>query len=214
MCRIAILEDYALFCSGIKSILEKDDTLEVVTEHKHIASLLSVVKQINPDVLVIDIIHCGDNGITLIKKVKRRRSKLPILLVLSKEFSEYFEDYISLGVNGMVFNDSAASELLQAVKSLYNGDDYFSTKVWLLLKNHLRNTKKNFKHENDTGNQLTNREISILKLFCKGYTYKEIGSTLNISPRTVETHKKNITSKIKVRSTAEMVEFAIQNNLN
>ena len=125
MCRIAILEDYALFCSGIKSILEKDDTLEVVTEHKHIASLLSVVKQINPDVLVIDIIHCGDNGITLIKKVKRRRSKLPILLVLSKEFSEYFEDYISLGVNGMVFNDSAASELLQAVKSLYNGDDYF-----------------------------------------------------------------------------------------
>lgn len=214
MCRIAILEDYALFCSGIKPILEKDDLLEIVTEQRHISGLLPVLKQLNPDLLVIDIIHCGDNGIRLIKKVKRRRSKLPILLVVSKEHSEYFEEYISLGVNGMVFNDSAASELIKGVKSLYNGDDYFSIKVWLLLKNHLRSTKKNFKHEKDTGGQLTNREISILKLFCKGYTYKEIGSTLNISPRTVETHKKNITSKIKVRSTAEMVEFAIQNNLN
>lgn len=214
MCRIAILENYVLFCSGIKPIVEKDNSFEVVTEQKHISNLLPIIKQIKIELLIIDIIHCGDNGVTAIKKVKRKSSKLPILLVVSKEFSEYFEDYISLGVNGIIFNDSSAGELIQAVKSLYDGDDYFSPKVWLLLKNHLRSTKKNFKHEKDAGNQLTNREISILKLFCKGYTYKEIGSTLNISPRTVETHKKNITSKIKVRSTAEMVEFAIQNNLN
>ncbi len=213
MCRIALLEGHALFCSVIKPILEKNDSLEVVTEQKHISSLLPVLKSINPDVLVIDIIHCGDNGITFIKKVKRRRSKLPILVVVSKDFSKYFEDY-PLGVNGLVFNDSNAGELIQVVESLYNGEDYFSSRVWLLLKNHLRTTTKSSKHEKDTESQLTNREISILRLFCKGYTYKEIRSTLNISPRTVETHKKNITSKIKVRSTAEMVEFAIQNNLN
>jgi len=133
-------------------------------------------------------------------------------LILSTDYSDFFEEYISLGVNGFVFNDAGREKLIKAIKTLMNGDDHFRPRVWQLLKKYLR-TKKNSASFEDK-RMLSNREITILKLFCKGYTYKEIGVKLNISPRTVETHKKNIQTKINARSTAEMIEFAYQNKLH
>ncbi|MDX8339537.1 response regulator transcription factor [Draconibacterium sp. IB214405] len=212
MCYIAILENYSLFCSGIKSVLEDTGECDIVFESKTISDFLNKLKANKPDIIIIDIIHCLDEGISTIKKIRRKTSRTPILLVVSTDYSDFFEEYISLGVNGFVFNDSEAENLSHAIKSLKNGEDHFPPRVWQLLKRYLQTKKINATYEDKK--ILTNRELTILKLFCKGYTYKEIGAKLNISPRTVESHKKNIQTKISVRSTAEMVEFAYQNNLH
>ena len=214
MCRIAILENYSLFCSGIRPVLEKVDSFNIIAERKHISDFLPDLRQLNLDLIIMDVIHCEYDGIVPIKRIRRKSSKVPILLIVNKEYSAYFEDYISLGVNGLIFNDSGPEELVLAVNQIVKGDDYFPQMVWLLLKSYLRTKKKDNRTDKETNNQLTSREMAVLKLFCKGYTYKEIGNTLNISPRTVETHKKNILGKVNVRSTAEMVEFAIQNDFN
>ncbi|HYQ58203.1 MAG TPA: response regulator transcription factor [Draconibacterium sp.] len=211
MCNIAILENYSLFCSGIRSVVEGEGKCKIIFESKTISEFLNQMKSGKPDVIIIDIIHCVDEGISTIKKMRRKTSKTPVLLVLSNDYSDFFEEYISLGVNGFVFNDSGSENLLNAIKTLKNGDDFFPPRVWQLLKKYLRTKKVSATYEEKK--ILTSRELSILKLFCKGYTYKEIGAKLNISPRTVETHKKNIQTKISVRSTAEMIEFAYQNNL-
>ncbi|MCY1722358.1 response regulator transcription factor [Prolixibacteraceae bacterium Z1-6] len=214
MCKLAILENYALFYSGIKPVLEKVDGFEIVAEAKTVIDLLPQLKENKPDVIIIDVLHCEKEGIIPIKKIKRRYAKIPILLIVNKDYINHFEDYISLGVNGLVFNNSTTTELITALKKLKNNEDFFPQKVWLLMKNLFRTRSKEVRTDVSSNNTLTHREISVLKLFCKGYTYKEIGSTLNISPRTVETHKKNIASKLGVRSTAEMVEYAIQNQIN
>lgn len=211
MCYIAILENYSLFCSGIKSVIEETGKCKIVFESKTITEFMAKLKSKKPDVIIIDIIHCLDEGISTIKKIRRRTSRTPILLVLSSDYSDFFEEYISLGVNGFVFNDSGAESLLNAIKALKQGEDHFPPRVWQLLKKYLRTKKVPVSFEDKR--ILTNRELGILKLFCKGYTYKEIGAKLNISPRTVESHKKNIQTKLSVRSTAEMIEFAYQNNL-
>ncbi|QIA08194.1 response regulator transcription factor [Draconibacterium halophilum] len=211
MCNIAILENYSLFCSGIKSVLEETGECKIVFESKTISDFMTKLKNGNPDVIIIDIIHCLDDGISTIKKIRRKTSRTPVLLVLSTDYSDSFEEYISMGVNGFIFNDAGADNLVNAIKVLQNGEDHFPPQVWLLLKKYLRTKKVAATYEDKR--ILTNRELSILKLFCKGYTYKEIGAKLNISPRTVETHKKNIQTKLSVRSTAEMIEFAYQNDL-
>ncbi|WP_297098297.1 response regulator transcription factor [uncultured Draconibacterium sp.] len=212
MCNVAILENYSLFCSGIKSVLEDSGECKIVFESKTINEFISKLKVQKPDVILIDIIHCLDEGISSIKKIRRKTSRTPVLLVLSTDYSDFFEEYISLGVNGFIFNDAGNDMLVNAIKTVKNGDDHFPPRVWQLLKKYLRSKKVSVTFEDKR--ILTNRELSILKLFCKGYTYKEIGVKLNISPRTVESHKKNIQTKLSVRSTAEMIEFAYQNNLH
>lgn len=212
MCNIAILENYSLFCSGIKSVLEETGECKIVFESKTITEFMTKLKTDKPDVIIIDIIHCQDDGIGSIKKIRRKTSRTPILLVLSTDYSDYFEEYIRLGVNGFVFNDAGVDNLLNAIKTLKKGEDHFPPRVWQLLKKYLRTKKEPVSY--DDKRILTSRELAILKLFCKGYTYKEIGAKLNISPRTVESHKKNIQTKLSVRSTAEMIEFAYQNDLS
>jgi len=211
MCKVAILENYSLFCSGIRSVLEESGEYTIVFESKTINEFIDELKTQKPDVIIIDIIHCLDEGISSIKKIRRKTSRIPILLVLSTDYSDYFEEYIGLGVNGFIFNDAGSGMLVNAIKTVQSGDDHFPPRVWQLLKSYLRTKKASATFEDR--NILTNRELTILKLFCKGYTYKEIGAKLNISPRTVESHKKNIQTKLSVRSTAEMIEFAYQNSL-
>ncbi len=214
MCKIAILEDYALFCSGIRPVIEKAEQVEVVVEAKDLSVLLTQLKHTTPDLLIFDVIHSQENGLKSLKKIQKRYPKLPVLLVVNKNYSEFFEDYIAAGVKGIVCTSLGAEELIIAVTQVRIGQDYFPNKVWILLKDFLRTKRKDILPEKKSKSLLSERELTILKLFCKGFTYKEIGAQLNISPRTVETHKKNISTKLNVRSTAEMIEFAFQNNLN
>jgi len=213
MCRIAILENYRLFCSGIRPVLDKVDELEVVAEAKQLRDFIDLIKDTKPEVIIIDILHCENEGIQSIKKLRAKVTKTPILLVVNKDYSPHFENYIALGVNGLVCNSFGPDQLIEAVKTLKKGEDYFPPRVWILLKEYLRSKRIDIISEKPQKNILSNREMDILRLLCKGYTYKEIAYNLSISPRTVESHKKNISSKINVRSTAEMVEFAVQNNL-
>lgn len=212
MCRIAILENYTLFSSGIKPILVETNEFEIIGEAKNVDEFLIKFEDSQPEVIVFDIIHCENEGVKPIKKLKRNFSKTPILLVVSEDYANYFEEYIALGVKGFVFKDASCSELIKAIKKIKNGEDYFRKNVWMVLKNFIR-SRKTGKYAKEKKSILTNRELSVIKLFCQGLTYKEIGVGLNISPRTVETHKKNILSKLNLKSTAEMVKYALSNQI-
>lgn len=137
MRKIAILENYSLFCSGIAPVLASTGELEVVAESKHLREFLDKLKTVNPDVIIIDIIHCEMDDVSIIKKVMAKASKTPVLLVVSKDYSHQFENYIALGVNGIVCTSSNREDLIDAVKSLHDGMDYFPPRIWILLKEYL-----------------------------------------------------------------------------
>ncbi|MCK5853331.1 response regulator transcription factor [bacterium] len=212
MCKIAILENYALFSSGIKAILIETDGFEIVGEAKSTEELLFLLGETTPDVIIIDILHFDNEGIRPLKKIKRNFPHVPILLIIGQNYAYCFEDYLSIGVKGFIFKDACAAELTKAVKKLSKGEEHFRKSVWEILKKAIQ-SHKSCKKTRKNGTKLTDREISVLKLFCQGLTFKEIGLKLYISPRTVEAHKKNILSKINVRTTAEMVKFAIRHRI-
>jgi len=209
MCKIAILDKFTLFASGIESILKDTKGCEVIVLATDPMDLQKQLKNVKPDVIIVDIIHGENSGMKLLKKIKRTYPKVPLLLLLSQHYSDSFEEYIRLGVKGFVFNDASGEDLVEAIKTLKNGGEFFRKKVWELFKSSIQKRKYSKKNEHP----LTDREVTVLKMFSSGLTYKEIGTRLNISPRTVETHKRNILSKLKINSTADMVRYAFHNHI-
>ncbi len=210
--KIALLENFTLFSSGIKSILMQDGKFEIVAEAKDAQELLPQMKDTNASVLIIDILHCENAGIKQLKKIRRTIPNIPILLITSQDYADCFWEHLKLGTKGFIFRDDSKEELIKAIIKLSQGETYFQNGVQKSFKEAVKQLKADKKPIRRKP-ILTDREISVLKLFCRGFTYKEIGAKLFISPRTVETHKKNILSKLKLRSTVEMVKYAFHNRI-
>ncbi len=209
MCNIAILERFALLGSGIKAILKSKVECVVVAQSKTSTELLASLRDLMPDVIIIDIMSTDNSGMKPLRKIRRALPKVPVLLIVSSHYADCFEEYIRLGVKGFIFNTSNGEELVAAIKKLKNGKEYFPNKVWKVFKDSIQLGKQ----QRNTVQKLTDREVTVIKAFSNGLTYKEIGAQLNISPRTVETHKRNILAKLKMHSTADMVKYAYRNNL-
>lgn len=209
MCKIAILEKYALFAFGIQSLLKDANGFDIIIHAESCDQLFKKLKEFQPDVIVMDVIHGDNSGMRSLKKIRRTYPKIPVLLILSQFYSDCFEEYIRLGVKGFVFNDASGKDLVDAIKKLKEGSEFFSEKVWDIFKATIQKRKYHAKKEH----KLSDREVMVLKLFSKGLTYKEIGARLNISARTVETHKRNILAKLKIDSTAAMVRYAFRNHM-
>lgn len=203
-CKIAILESFALFSSGIKSLLHTSDEMEVIAEGISPETLLLQLHNQTPDIILIDLLHCFNAGLKTVKKTRKLFPHVPFLLITNTDFSECFTDYRSLGAKGFIYTHDSPEVLIDSIKSLCNGKMYFKNgnQTENSLADHLM--KNHF---------LSDREVDVLKLFCNGLTYKEIGKKLYISPRTVESHKKNILAKLNVSSTAEMIKYATRNSL-
>ena len=212
MCKIIIVDNYPLFSSGLTSILKIYTDFTILCEVRNADDLRRIGQDLNPDVIIIDILHLDNGGIKPIKKIRKTYPSKPILLILSDNYNIYFEEYIRSGVKGFIFKEAKPEEFINAIKKLHGGEDYFSNKVWMLLKELIRSQSTNVKQKTGSFN-LSDRELSVLKHFCQGLTYKEIGNRLHISSRTVESHKKNIQSKLNLKSTVEMVKFAMANNI-
>jgi RNA polymerase sigma factor (sigma-70 family) len=204
-CKIAILENYALFSSGIKSILHSSDGLEVIAEGVSPDDLTLLLQDDNPDIIIINMLHCVNGGIETVKETKKYFPVIPFLLIANNGLADSFNDYQEHGVKGIVYSHESAAALINSIKGICKGIDQFKQDEKSQETPEEKQQLKNY--------ILSDREMEVLKLFCNGLTYKEIGDRLYISPRTVESHKKNILSKLKISSTAEMVRYATRNKL-
>lgn len=211
-CRVVIFESYPLFSSGIKTVLDASNTIEVMGEAASVDHLLRLIQKTNPNGIVFDILHCVNAGLKPLRKIARRFPHIPILLIVGDEYADCFDSYFQMGVKGFVFKDDSSAEFIQAIKEVCAGRDHFRNQVRAFFKESLQKSRTNGTSK-ELPQSLTDRETSVLKLFCRGLTYKEIGHQLCISPRTVETHKKNILSKLKVKSTVDMVKYAFHHQI-
>jgi len=209
MLKIAIIENYSLFCAGIKALLRQMEEVEIFAEAKNIDELMQNLKKQKPGLLIIDGIHSEVAILKQVKKIKRFFPGIPVLLITNPDYADSFEEYIYHGVKGFILGNANAEELEHIIHKLANGEDYFKKDVWQLLKTSIQSRKS----VNSRESKLTDREITVLKLFSKGFSFKEIGNNLSISPRTVETHKKNILSKLKISTTVDMVKYALHNHI-
>ncbi len=211
ICKVVIIDKYPLFSSGIKSILFKNGQFHIVGEVESHRKLKGVLFKESVDVIIYDIVHSKYAGLKSLKVIQRKYPKIPVLLIVSQDLSNYYTEYCQLGAKGFVSIESGEAALIEAIQALHRGNVYFPDQFKKTYRKVI--SGKIDKPSLENSHPLTARETSILRLFCQGLTYKEIGVRLFISPRTVETHKNNIQSKLRVNSTAEMIRYAYVNQL-
>lgn len=205
---IIIIDDHSLVREGIKQLLELDGDIKVKGEAGNGEEGIELIKTTNPDVVLLDINMPIMNGLQMLQKLKENNIKVKILILTIHNEIEYLAKAVEIGINGYVLKDSDSEVLKKAIFTINNGETYIQPNLAPLL-----NEKLTYQEENAAINDLTKREVEVLKLLAEGLFNKEIAYKLSISEKTVKNHVSNIFRKIEVFDRTQAAVFAIKNNL-
>jgi len=214
--KILLADDHQIIRDGVKTMLIDEPDIDFVGCASNGAMALEMTKQLQPDVVVSDISMPDMTGIELTAKISELNCSTKVLILSMYTTDDYIYNAIKAGAKGILpKQDTNKAMLMEAIRAIYGGDEYYAPDISKnLMKNYLNSVKKGSTPEHEINKySLTQREREILKLYVEGYTNTEVADKLNISIRTVETHKNNIMQKFEFKSTVEMVKFALKNNL-
>lgn len=211
MIKIIIADDHQLFIDGIKSIIKSIKNLEICAEVNNGKQLLECLSKQSCDVILMDINMPDMDGIEATKEVKKVYPNIKIIMLTMYSSRDYIEKLLRVGADGYILKNTGKEELQKAIETVHNGESYFSAEVTERIMEGLQ--KKKSAERNSFMVELTEREIDVLKLIVQELTTSEIAEKLFISTHTVETHRKNLISKLNVRNIAGLVKYAIQNGL-
>lgn len=201
-----------MFRDGVKSVLSDEENIELVGEVGNAKDLYELLKTTNPDVIITDISMPDISGIELSKYVSENYPKINILILSMHSNEEFITKSLAAGANGYLPKDTSMDELLEAINVIYKGENYFNKNISdTLLKSLISKSKPS--KENTKNGTLTKREREIISHVVDGLSNKEIACKLFISIRTVDSHKNNIMQKLNLKSSVELVKYAIKNNL-
>ena len=210
MIHIIIADDHNLVRQGIRALIEKDCNFEVIGETADGFETLTMVNKKNPDVLILDIAMPLLTGIQVLERMKIERCKTRVLMLSMYSDEEIILQALKSGAKGYLLKDSLKEELVQAIH-VVNDNVYYMNSI---VSDILMDSKTYEKSENSNPlHLLTSRQVEILKLIAEGYTNLTISSLLNISVKTVEKHRSDLISKLKVQDTASLIKLAIRYHL-
>ncbi len=210
-CKIVLVDDHTLFRNGLRTLLDGIEGFSVVGEASNGVELLELLPGIAPDVILLDIEMPKMNGIVTAEEVLRRYPDLKIITLSMYGDEDYYFKMVSLGAKGFILKNSEIKEVVAAIETVVDGGSYFSQE---LLFNLVSNLKSAPSSDSEGGlEMLSQRESEILLHICRGESNSEIADSLFISKRTVDKHRSNILSKTGCKNTANLVVYAIKNNL-
>jgi DNA-binding NarL/FixJ family response regulator len=207
--RIILADDHILVRRGLRRILEEKSNLQIAGEVGDGLELLNVLNKVKPDLIILDVSMPNLRGIEAIPEIRRMRAEAKVLMLTMHKEEEYLYQAISAGADGYLLKEDAEKELFTAINSIRNGKIYISPS---LADQSMQNWARLRRGEDDSHvpEALTFRQREILKLIAEGKSNKEIGDLLCISVRTVERHRANMMSKLNIRKTAELVQYALR----
>ena len=208
MNRIVIADDHTLMREGLKRIFEGNDEITVVGEAIDGFSVISQVRKGGFDMLLLDLSMPGRSGIDLIRQIRTEAPKLPILVLTMYEEEQYAVRSIRAGAQGYLTKESAGDQLVNAIKKVASGRPYISMEVAEQLALGIMTPEKEMPHT-----QLSDREFEVFNLLASGKSITDIGAQLHLSVKTVSTHKSRILTKMGMHSLAEIVQYAVTQNL-
>ncbi|MEZ0129666.1 response regulator [Flavobacterium sp. LBUM151] len=207
--KILIADDHTMFLQGLISLLEQEKKLEIVGKAINGIEALNIIKKGNVDLVILDISMPEMDGIELSKILKKEFPHVKILVVSTHSNVSIISRLIRIGVNGYLLKNAEKTELLQAIDSISNGENYFSEET---EENHISNNLR-IERQISTLTELSSREKEILILIAHEYNTAEIAEKTFISLNTVNTHRKNLLSKLNAKNTAGLVKYAVENGL-
>ncbi len=211
---VGIYDEHKLVQQGIFHILKELNDVEVTFTSNNKMHLLNELKLRSIQILMINI-HFFDIQIyNLINQININYPNVRILIISVHTEEDRILKTIKAGAKGFLSRDTDKNELIEAIYTLRNGYDYYSKSIThLLINKYITRLKSDDGFDSDNMKSLSTREVEILKLWGNSYTNKEIADKLFISVRTVESHKNHIMQKLKLKTTVDMVKFAIKNNI-
>lgn len=209
--QILIASDFALFRKGLKSLLVKESAFSIASEASNLNDIFIAISIKVPDIIIINLKLQAELLNSLCLNIHTKYPKLPILLFLNETIEISIADLIIKGVRGIIWKENTPDELIEAVHCLANGGSFFEDPKNCKFNCHLSHKLCEHSDTNELIDLLTSREKDVLKLIGRGLSYKEIAKELEISSRTVESHKNHIISKLHLNNKYELIRFAIKN---
>lgn len=208
--RVLLADDHALVRQGVRSLLEKLDDIEVVGEVSDGREAVELSKTIQPDIVFMDIAMPGLNGLEAVTRMKKACPATRVIMLSMHAGEEYFQQALDSGAAGYLLKDADRMELELAIRTVMRGDIYLTPTVAKYAVDAYRQRK-----EGDQGPLacLSSRQKEILQLIAEGYANKEIAQRLDLSPRTVETHRAEIMERLNIRDVPGLVKMALRTGL-
>ncbi|MDP2338994.1 MAG: response regulator transcription factor [Bacteroidota bacterium] len=214
MIDIAIFDEHKLVLDGLSVLLSGISDIRIILSCDNRSVLTEKLKSMQIHVLILNMHDISVRNLNLIVQLNISSPKLKILIVSVIDSEEIVLKTIKAGAKGFLGKDSDRNSLLEAIYTLRNGHDYYSKSIThLLLNRYISSLKADDVNQNTDMTSLSSRQIEILKLWGESYTNQEIAERFFISVRTVESHKNHIMQKLNLKSTVDMVKYAIKNNI-
>jgi DNA-binding NarL/FixJ family response regulator len=210
--KVLVVDDHTIVRDGICALLALAGDIEVVGEATNGNEALNKVREINPDVVLMDIAMPIMGGLEATRRISKEFPRTKVLVLTQYDDKEYFFPVIESGASGFISKVAASSELTAGIRSVYRGDSYLSSSVTRLLVENYQHTAGD-RVSKDPYNRLTAREREIFKLLAEGHSTQEIANILVITPKTVEGHKTNLMLKLGVHNRVELVKAALRKGI-
>lgn len=211
MITIVLADDHNIVRQGIRALLEHEPDFHIIGEAADGLQTLHLVKTLNPQVLILDLMMPGINGIEVTGQVKKDSPKTHIIILSMYRDEAYVLEALRNGASGYVLKGSTGKNLVKAVREVIAGKRYLSHPLSeSLVNDYVEKTKTT---EIDLYETLTIREKEVLRLAAEGFSNIEIAKQLSISPRTAEKHRANMMQKLGLHSEAGLVRYAIQRKI-
>ncbi len=210
--RVLIADDHALFREGIRILLSGYDDLEVVGEAADGREAIERARECRPDIVLMDIAMPGLGGLEATLELKKLLPGVKILILTQYDNREYLYRFFKAGVSGYVLKRAAGTELVAAIRAVYQGGIFLHPEVApAVVEGYLGGLRPS--EQEDAYETLTDREKQVLKLVAEGKTNKEIAGILGISVKTAMGHRANLMEKLGIHNRAELVKFALRRGI-
>ncbi|MBK5417541.1 response regulator [Pseudomonas sp. TH31] len=200
--RVALVDDHSLVREGIRALLTVVDFLDIVGEADSGASAVEMVRQTQPDLLLVDIGLKDMNGLELTRLLRQEHPSIKILILSMYDNNEYVSESVRSGASGYVLKNSPSREIIAAIEAIASGGTFYSAEI-----------ARKLAADRPTDNELTPRESQVLCKMILGLNNKEMARELDISVRTVETHRLSIRRKLNIDKPAALLNYAIERGL-
>jgi len=206
---IVIADDHTIVRQGLMKLLEEEKGMRVIGEAKDGREAVRTVKELEPDIVIMDIAMPKLNGIEATRQIKQAGIKTKIIILSMHDHSRYIRELLGLGVSGYLLKNAASRDIVNAITSSIKGNTYLSPSISSrVIEDYVGMNKKS--SEEELYNTLSNREREVFQMIVEGSSTKKIAETLCVSPSTVKSHRSNIMEKLKMDNLSQLIQYAIR----
>lgn len=207
--RILLADDHELIRTGIRNLIGGVRDFQIVGESADGEETVAKVRELKPDVVIIDISMPKVSGIEATKRIRAEVPSAKVLVLTMHENAEYVYQILKSGASGYILKNAGKEEITEAIHAVMRGDRFFSPRISeLMISEYVRQAEK--RDDQSQGATLTHREQEVLRLIARGLNNQQIADKLFISPRTVDTHRTNIMQKLNIHDAVNLVRYALE----